>query len=873
MNEAPRDVEQWVRDYASREQRRAGPDLGHLFGPYRVEAELGSGGQAVVYRALDTRLGRSVALKLLIPRTSDIAAFFLRFKRESEAASRVAHPNLCTVYEAGVEGGQPYIAMAYIDGTPLSEVIADPGQRDALTLDEKLALVEQVASGTDAAHRAGLVHRDIKPANILLATSGRPVLVDFGMARSEFGDHAGATQTGDLRGTPAYMAPEQVLGQRHADHRCDVHALGVVLYELLEGRRPFTGATMSALFQEILRSDPTRPSRMPADLWVVLQTALAKEPAQRYARAADLAEDLRRVRAREPILARPLGPMRRSLRWVRRHPALASVLGLVLLGSVVFAAWRAQAADRLAAQAERAERARDEAVRRAYLANIHAAYGALAMHDAGEAERHLAACPEPLRGWAWHHLATACNDSLRSVAAHGGTAFALAVSPDGAQIATGGHDGVVRLWDAEDCTPAGALHNPEGEALLRVAFSPDGTHVVGGGALGSVFLWQCAGTYVGRLHKFDESVWSVAFAPDGRRLFAGSDTFELASCSLDPRTPATVIQPELGVVRALLVDPGGRSVIFGTNRGAVRRYDLATDAVTEVCDLPGQVWSMEGSADGTRALVGLADGTARLIRLEDGEEVMCLRGHGRRVTGAAHLPGGLAATTSLDGALRIWELATGRLLHEFVGHRRAPLSVAWSPRGAEVVSIGYAGTLHAWVPGPSPARTRSTQLFGWPRTFDFHPAGRIFAIGGRGRRVVLGDSWSGEALQVVPLRAEHACGVAFSEDGRHLVVADRSGRLQVREAASNDMVRVHELGCRAWALALTPAGQIVAAAGDDGVVRAWSLASGAPTHVWPVAATRQSRVGASHQGGGTLRAAAVRLLRESASIQGQVAGV
>ncbi|MBL8900721.1 MAG: tetratricopeptide repeat protein, partial [Planctomycetes bacterium] len=327
------------------------------FGSYRLLRSLGRGGQGEVFLAEDERLARRVALKLLHPWITPGLGGLERFRREASIASRLDHPGLCTVYEAGIESGQPFIAMRYVEGESLAARLAAAKARASETkervapssrgeLEAVASLLERAARAAHAAHEAGVVHRDLKPGNILISAGEQPVLLDFGLAREEEGETL--TKTGEVFGTPEYMAPEQLAGDtRHVDARADVYSLGATLYECLTLRRPFSAPTREALYRAVLTQPPPDPRRynpsLPTDLLVIAETALEKEPARRYASALALAEDLRRFAAHEPILARRISPLGRFVRWCRREPARAALLvgaaGVLAAGGFVIERW------------------------------------------------------------------------------------------------------------------------------------------------------------------------------------------------------------------------------------------------------------------------------------------------------------------------------------------------------------------------------------------------------------------------------------------------------------------------------------------------------------------------------------------------------
>ena len=321
---------------------------------YRLLRELGRGGQGVVYLAHDERLGREVALKLC---DRGIGALDgpaqLRFQREIEAVAQLDHPSLCTIYAAGTHRGTRWIAMKFIAGLSLQQQLDQQRSRGDGPPRERAAIVaaalciERLAVALQQAHAAGLVHRDIKPANVLIAADGVPVLVDFGLLRGPALAGAGAIATlpGAVLGTPSYMPPEQMAGAT-CDARSDVWSLGACLYELLTLQRPFQAATLAAELQA-RTSESAQPVRrgnpaVPTDLATVVATAMAHEPARRYASAAALADDLRRWRELRPVLARPASLWRVLQRWLQRNRALAvslAALGVVLLLSLAIALW------------------------------------------------------------------------------------------------------------------------------------------------------------------------------------------------------------------------------------------------------------------------------------------------------------------------------------------------------------------------------------------------------------------------------------------------------------------------------------------------------------------------------------------------------
>jgi serine/threonine protein kinase len=273
-------------------------------GKYSIVGEIGRGAMGIVYKGVDPIIGRTVAIKTIRFDTlgqgaeRDIAQ--KRFMREAHSAGNLSHPNIVTIYDVGEDQGLSFIAMEYVDGSSLEELMH---ARQKFSLDEILRLVEQVADGLESAHKKGVVHRDIKPANILIDSEGRPRIVDFGIARISTST---MTQTNMIMGTPYYMSPEQISG-RKVDHRADIFALGGILYELLTGQKPFPGDSLTTVIYKIMNEEPspvrTFQRHLPEGLDFIVSKALAKSPEERYQSCRELIHDLRhysQLRAPEP---------------------------------------------------------------------------------------------------------------------------------------------------------------------------------------------------------------------------------------------------------------------------------------------------------------------------------------------------------------------------------------------------------------------------------------------------------------------------------------------------------------------------------------------------------------------------------------------
>jgi WD40 repeat protein len=855
--------------YATRDARHAGPAATRApiaVPGYEVLGELGRGGMGVVYKARQTGLGRTVALKMVLAGGHAGAQERARFKAEAEAIARLQHPNIVQVHEVGEHQGLPFFSLEFCPGGSLAQKLSGT----PLPAAEAARLVETLARAVHAAHEAHVVHRDLKPANVLLATDGTPKVTDFGLAKKL--DEAGQTASGAVMGTPSYMAPEQAGGNKEVGPAADVYALGAVLYELLTGRPPFKAASVMDTLMQVLADEPAPPSRLnpgvPRDLETVCLKCLEKGPARRYANAAELAEDLRHFQAGEPIRARPVGVVERAWKWARRRPALAALVAVSLLfvasavvAGVAFtihldtarreADERAEA-NRVLAEANRALARKEQRARRqADERRVHAEK--MALQDRFD-HLHFLSRDEPaeaILGWAsLLPKAIALRDSsladsillqlggwcrevheLRGVYSHQGQVNAVAFSPDGKTLLTGSRDGTARLWLAANGQPIGQGLRHQGW-VGAVAFSPDGRAVVTGSKDGTARLWRAAtGRQIGPALRHWGEVLAVAFGPDGRAVLTGSADGTARLWRAETGQPIGPALRHRGWVGAVAFSPDGKAVVTGSHDKAARLWRADTgEPIGPALQHQGPVVAAAFSPDGKVVLTASMDYTARLWRADTGTPIGPALRHQDQVVAAAFSPDGKAVLTAgWDKTARLWRTATGKQLGPDLRHQSVVRAVAFSPDGKAVLTGSGDGTGRLWDTGTGAPLGPAMRHQGNVTAVAFSPDGKAVLTG---RTDGTARLWRAETGgQIGPPLAHQGWVVraAFSPDGKTALTGsnDKTARLWRADTGQPIGAPLRHRG-PVWAMAFSPDGKTALTGSLDGTTRLWRADTGQP---------------------------------------------
>jgi WD40 repeat protein len=883
---------------------------------YEMLGRLGRGGMGVVYKARQVSLNRVVALKMILAGAHADPEAVARFRAEARAVAALQHPNIVQIFEVGEHGGLPFLALEYVEGGSLAQAVGGA----PLPAATAARLVAALAAATHYAHSRHVVHRDLKPANILLqrsevrgqkseagsqpdqVSSDRcpltsdlwPKITDFGLAKRLDGP-AAATRTGAILGTPGYMAPEQAGNAGEVGPATDVHALGAILYELLTGRPPFLGATLEAVLEQVRSHDPVPPRRLapglPRDLEIICLKCLRKEPHRRYAGAGALADDLGRFLEGRPVLARPVSTWERAAKWARRRPAVAALIGLVLVVGLAGAAiggwlWHeaviargvsetrgeelANALEKVRSEKARADTEAKQVKAQLYFQTVALAYRHWLDKEVEQADELLRRCPPEFRRWEWHHLKRLCHGEFLALdgSVVVGSSANVALSPDGTLVAAPSTlvaaptlDKGVLVWDAVTGRErAGLLQNTSPAAA--VAFSPDGNRLAaaGEGEGGrEVRVWEVAtGQLLFILPEHSGRTSAVAFSLDGARLAAASVDGTVKVWDAAGRLTHSLHADTAGL--GLAFSPDGNRIVTDSRGRAATLWDLATGkclrrfeghggAVQAVAVAPG------GGAfppNGFYLATASLDGTVKVWDAESGKELRTMPAHAGGACAVAFGAGGhRLASAGRDNVLKLWDPVTGKELFTLLGHTSWVTAVALSADGKRLASaarapIGrevfgatadqlpyHAGEFKVWDPAERPpARRRRESCPGAVAGLRFSGDGHtLVAIGGSGTKAlawdVAGDATAGELAGPAGLKAV----LAVHPGGRRLAVRAADGALTVWDPrAGRELVTFPEdaKSLTGDGAAFSPDGERLAWLCRDGRIKVCDVSGTAP---------------------------------------------
>ncbi|QDU40938.1 Serine/threonine-protein kinase PknB [Maioricimonas rarisocia] len=731
-------------------ERRCG--VGSVLDDYELIERIARGGMGIIYKARQRSLNRIVAVKVIGDAEFSDESAIDRFQSEAQAAARLKHRNIVAIHEIGEQKGVHYFSMDYVPGGSLANLLAEGPLAPAVAARYILKICDAIAY----AHQHGIVHRDIKPSNVLIDAESQPLVSDFGLAR-EIGEMSELTRTGEILGTPTYMAPEQtMLSRTPPGPAADIYSIGALLYALLTGSSPFEAATPFDVLMQVRHMDPVRPGvrqpGIPTDLETICLKCLEKSPERRYRTVQDLSADIERHLDGHPILARRAGIVERTWRWCRRKPLLAAIttmlalLVCLLTASVVqygvalqrFNSRLSEANDELAVnntrlqaliQAESVARQRAQSSERRVRKLLYAADMRLASQAWEDQDilqlRELLHRNRPgpsrpdLRGIEWHLLHNLTTHEHNALWAHSGDVYWCQFSPDGKWLASVGMDGTLKLFEADSLEKTIVVDAGQGE-VNHVEFSPDGTHCITAGDDGRLCFWSLPdGKFLKAIDAHPGRIaFQSAYSPDGTLLAScGQEKFVRL---WNPETGEALGQlgPEVGPsaprparnLDAIAFSPDGRFIAAAGVYAVV--WDVETRKRHFRKAVRSRVTSIDFSPDGRWLSVGSLDNRAYLIEIAAENRDIAESQHYDAVQAVAFDPTGrFAADADRAGNVRLWKM---ELLEQEQRDIRAPRnrpdlrpfswpahdgrvwSISFAPDGKTVATSGADGSVCVW---------------------------------------------------------------------------------------------------------------------------------------------------------------------------------
>lgn len=851
-------------------------------GDYQILAEIARGGMGIIYKARQEKLGRTVALKMILVGGFASASDVERFHREARAAAGLQHPNLVSVHEVGEYAGHHYYTMDYVAGPSLAGILREGSCAPC----RAARLLKTVAEVIHYAHEQGVLHRDLKPGNVLIAVGDQPRVTDFGLAKSllDSASREELTESGQILGTPSYMSPEQAAGRHQlVGVSSDIYSLGAILYACLCGRAPFVGESAVATLRQVIDHEPPpvqalNPS-VPKDLEKICLKCLSKEPHRRYGTAQELADDLGRFLEGRAVLARPCSRASKAWRWVKRNPAVAAlaVLSVMLLLSgtavstyfAIEAAYRADDAERAtddaldamkeaesnarvaraaesraAAQAEVAQTERKRALWQTYRARLQPMRQAWLDQEFGHLHRLLddstpAEAEPDYRGWEWYFLKDEVKRRFVTIVPESSRFVHAQWSSEGMYLALRRADGAIEIRDGSTYSLTCTL---PGSQQKMIAWHPKQPLLAAAAGSRDIEIWDVRQRQ--RLESLatpgtDETVMkhrALAWSRDGTRLaFGGHNRIDLWHWSGEATHEKTLHSVKSWVV-ALDWHPDGKRLAVGGSSIAALIDTEKDNALWAARQSRVSVFDVEWDPAGTR-LATTWDWPAWMIRVYDqqGRATRLPQTSGPMPALAWESQDGSVMSVNRNQSIYFWDTESQTLRRESHLHSSELLSLDWDANRRLGVSVEATGVAKVWSGDPIPASATEIRL---PRGLT----GLAWA-----RQDHLLASYSTKAVVVCDLNAERVTRTFTAAGNREfdavdwhpteplLAIQDRSGRVVVMDSLTGE--KLFDQRGSSWdfnrSVAWSPNGRYLAAGSgqkwlseEKGCVDVWDFKTG-----------------------------------------------
>jgi eukaryotic-like serine/threonine-protein kinase len=744
------------------------------FGDYELREEIARGGMGIVYRARQMSLNRIVAVKVLLFGQFSSAEFVKRFRAEAEAVASLRHPNIVGIHEVGEHQGQHFFSMDCIEGTDLTRLVHE----SPLPAAHAASLVKTIAEALEHAHSCGILHRDLKPSNVLVDRAGQPHITDFGLAKRLSND-SHITLTGQIFGSPGYMAPEQATpGKVDVGRTGDIYSIGAILYYLLTGRAPFVAESVEATLTQVLTGEIVSPRKLnpglPADLETICLKCLEREPARRYATAAELAHELGRFLRGEPILARPVSVMEKSWRWSKRNPTTSGLgAGLVIL-LVAFIAYSLVSSSRIRLEARHARLAEQQSrseLWQSYLTQ------ARAVRLSGQAGQRFDSLDVIRRATAIRPSLELRNEAIAALALpdvrltntwpfiYGSVVYSGKLE----RFAVARPDGQISVCMAKNGAEIARLPAPAEVPQWILEFSPDEKLLAVHYSQDLNYVWDLAAQkpILGPLTGI-----GCAFMPGGNEfIVAGSDaTLRFYALDNGALLRSVALPEPLDVLR-LLPDKGLMGG-FRHESPVFHLLELPGGHERFAWTNPAPVGAAALSQDGESLAVGCYDMRVYVWNTRTGGSRAVLEGPEHKVVGVGfNHAGTLLATASWDNTFRLWDTASWKQILvangvsfelKFDAQDRVLAHIEQGEVAGtmEIASSSVFCQLHAQA---------DAHYEGW--SVDISPDGRLVATA-HTDGVAIRDMATGAERAFLPVQSRSAM---FVPDGSALITSGQSG--------------------------------------------------------------------------------------------------